>query len=145
MTLRIKQTHIRPDWPWEEMATTDDNECQCLRTKMIRATDVTGVGSVWGWCPYLKLTSGQQKSLRVRPGPESPPHRTPGQCRIQLVHALFPTRCGRWKCCLVHATSFSLLRVPSVGKNLHPKGSTAGRAQQLLGPARFLVLVPQIW
>lgn len=70
----------------------------------------------------FKLTSGQQRSLRGRPGRVPPPHGTSWTVRVQLGHVLFPTWCGRWQLCLVHLTSFKLLRVHSVG-NLHAHGS----------------------
>lgn len=61
MTLRIKQPQIRPDWPWEEVATTDDNE-SVLENKMVNTVDVTGVGVCGGWCPYLNLQVGSKRA-----------------------------------------------------------------------------------
>lgn len=72
-----------------------------------------------------------------------PPHGTSWTVRVQLGRVLFPTWRGRRQLCLVHLTSFNLLRVHSAGKSPCPRVK-AGRARQLLGPARFLVLVSQV-
>lgn len=90
MTLRIQQPQIHPDWPWEEVAITDDDE-SVLENRNGQHHGCDRSGSLWGVVPLFKLSSGQQKSLRARPGPVFPPHRTSGQCRIQLIQVLFPT------------------------------------------------------
>lgn len=78
----------------------------------------------------FKLTSGQPRSLRGRPGPVPPPHRTSWTVRVQPGRVLFPTWCGRWQLCLVHLTSFNLFRVHSAGKSPCPQVK-ASRAQHI--------------
>lgn len=71
-------------------------------------------------CPYLNLQVGS-KEPGGRPGPGPPLHGTSWTVRIQLGHVLFPTWLGRWQLCLVHITSFNLLRVPSADKSPCPR------------------------
>lgn len=71
MTLRIQQPQIHPDWPWEEVATTDDDE-SVLENKNGQHHGCDRSGSLWGVVPLFKLSSGQQKSLRARPRPSVP-------------------------------------------------------------------------
>lgn len=78
----------------------------------------------------------------MRPRPSVPSSQNLWTVQDSANTGFISNKVEKMEVLVVHTTSFSLLRVPSAGKISVPKGHTIGRTQ-LLGPAHFLVLVPQ--